>query len=140
MMKLHNLIYSAVAALSLNAGAEAILKPGDNWKVIRFNVNQIEKGSVLDLGSILNHHRPAGKYGFLKAKGEYFEFEKLPGVRQRFFGVNLSENSNIPTKAEATLMAEAIARAGYNSVRFHHFENNSQFLLTSYARACIITK
>ena len=125
MIKLRHLAYCTAAAFAFTGAANTVsLKPDDNWKVIRFNVNQIEKGSVLDLGSILNHHRPAGKYGFLKAKGEYFEFEKLPGVRQRFFGVNLSENSNIPTKAEAPLMAEAIARAGYNSVRFHHFEND----------------
>ena len=125
MIHLRHLACCTAAAFAFTSAANTVsLKPDDNWKVIRFNVNQIEKGSVLDLGSILNHHRPAGKYGFLKAKGEYFEFEKLPGVRQRFFGVNLSENSNIPTKAEAPLMAEAIARAGYNSVRFHHFEND----------------
>ena len=115
---------TALASSCFCAANTTVLKPDDNWKVIRFNVTKIEKGSVLDFGSILNHHRPAGKYGFLKAKGEYFEFEKLPGVRQRFFGVNLSENSNVPTKEEAPHLAEAIARAGYNSVRFHHFEND----------------
>ena len=113
---------TALASSCFCAANTTVLKPDDNWKVIRFNVTKIEKGSVLDFGSILNNHRPAGKYGFLKAKGEYFEFEKLPGVRQRFFGVNLSENSNVPTKEEAPHLAEAIARAGYNSVRFHHFE------------------
>ena len=124
MMKLHNLIYSAAAALCLNAGAETILKPGDDWKPIRFSVTNIKKGSILDFEPVFNHHRPAGKYGFLKARGEHFEFEKLPGVKQRFFGVNISENCNVPTKEEAPRLAEAIARAGYNSVRFHHFEND----------------
>ena len=47
MIKLHNLIYSAAAALCLSAGAETILKPGDNWRPIRFSVTNIKKGSIL---------------------------------------------------------------------------------------------
>ena len=124
MQILRNLICCTVTATSLFCAADTtVLKPGDDWKVIHFNTTKIEKDSVLDFGAVLNHHRPAGKYGFLKSKGEYFEFEKLPGVHQRFFGVNLSENCNVPTKEEAPLLAESIARAGYNSVRIHHFEN-----------------
>ena len=126
MRELHRLLYAAAAFVFTAAATETetVLKPGEEWRPIRFNVTKIQKNSILDFEPVLNHHRPAGKYGFLKAKGEYFEFEKLPGVRQRFFGVNICENCNVPTKEEAPRLAEAIARAGYNSVRFHHYEND----------------
>lgn len=112
------------ATLIFGAAAENyVLKKSDDWHPVRFDVTAIEKDSILDFGKALQHHRPAGKYGFIKVAGDHFEFEKLPGKKQRFFGVNICGTANIPSKRDAEIMAEAIARAGYNSVRFHHFDN-----------------
>ena len=118
-------LWSIIALFSLLTAAAGpyVVREGDDWRKIRFDVTKIREGSILDFGKALNHHRPAGKYGFLKVVGDHFEFEKLPGVKQRFFGVNLSEISNIPPKEDAALLAESIARAGYNSVRFHHYDD-----------------
>ena len=125
-MKFRSLL-AGIALPALFAAASAaepfMLREGNEWRKIRFDVTKIKEGSILDFSKVLNHHRPAGKYGFLKAVGDHFEFEKLPGVKQRFFGVNLSEVSTIPSKEDAPLLAESIARAGYNSVRLHHYDN-----------------
>ena len=123
-MKKHLWTGISVFLLGLAAAAgDYVVREGDDWRPIRFDVTKIEKDSILDFGALLNHHRPAGKYGALKVVGDHFEFEKLPGVKQRFFGVNLSEASNLPSKEDAPRLAEAIARAGYNSVRFHHYDD-----------------
>ena len=118
-------LWSIIALFSLLTAAAGpyVVREGNDWRKIRFDVTKIREGSILDFGKALNHHRPAGKYGFLKVVGDHFEFEKLPGVKQRFFGVNLSEASSIPPKEDAALLAESIARAGYNSVRLHHYDN-----------------
>lgn len=125
-MKFRSLL-AGIALPALFAAASAaepfMLREGNEWRKIRFDVTKIKEGSILDFSKVLNHHRPAGKYGFLKAVGDHFEFEKLPGVKQRFFGVNLSEVSTIPSKEDAPLLAESIARAGYNSVRLHHYDD-----------------
>lgn len=117
------LILPVLLLLFTAAAGPYVTTEGDDWRKIRFDVTKIGEGSILDFSRALNHHRPAGKYGFLKVNGDHFEFEKLPGVKQRFFGVNLSEVSNIPSKEDAPLLAESIARAGYNSVRLHHYDD-----------------
>ncbi len=120
----HWISSSMVFFLLLTASAAPyVVREGEDWKKIHFDVTKIKEDSILDFSKILNHHRPAGKYGYLKVVGEHFEFEKLPGVKQRFFGVNLCQASCIPPKEWAAPLAESIARAGYNSVRLHQFDN-----------------
>ena len=66
---------------------------------------------------------PAGKYGPVVAAGQNFEFEKLPGVTQRFYGVNGCGDANIPNREAARAFARYLAAVGYNAIRFHHHES-----------------
>ena len=43
---------------------------------------------MLDFSGLCSKREIAGAYGRVIAKGPHFEFEKLPGVKQRFYGVN----------------------------------------------------
>ncbi len=67
--------------------------------------------------SFLNH-KPAGKYGFLKVKGENFVFDGNKKIK--FFGVNLSGEQCFPEKEEAEILAKRLAKMGINLVRIHH--------------------
>ena len=95
--------------------------PGEKWTPVK--IQEVSPGSVLDFSR--HADAPAGKYGHVIVKNGRFAFEKAPGKRIRFFGVNLC-NSGDPfmTKDLAELFAKRMARAGYNTVRLHHFENS----------------
>lgn len=83
----------------------------------------IEPGSALDFTAVIPHHAPAGKFGRVVVRGGHFEFEDLPGVPQRFYGVNICDSANLPeTAEEAERIAANLARMGYNAVRIHHHE------------------
>ena len=79
-------------------------------------------GSALDFSRQGWLDAPAGKHGRVVAKGPHFEFERLPGVSQRFYGVNLCSTANFPSRAEADALASRLARLGYNALRIHHHE------------------
>ncbi len=93
-----------------------------DWRVVdtdRF----VEKGSALDFSFLLD--APAGKYGRIKVTPNgHFEFEKLPGKQQRFYGANIAFWANFLSKKEAELIAERLARIGYNAIRLHHFDRD----------------
>lgn len=82
----------------------------------------IVKGSALDFSDIVPRH-VCGAYGRLRAKGGHFEFDKLPGVRQKFFGMNLHSYACYHTPEEAKRLVDLFVRCGYNAVRFHNYEN-----------------
>ena len=83
----------------------------------------IVPGSALDFSTVIPHHTPAGKFGRVVVRGDHFEFENLPGVTQRFYGVNLCGTANMPrTAEEAERFTVQLARMGYNTVRIHHHE------------------
>ena len=84
---------------------------------------EILPGSALDFTKLRGTEAPAGKYGPVVAKGQDFEFEKLPGVPQRFYGVNVCGTANTPTYEEAQRFARHLAAVGYNAIRFHHHES-----------------
>ena len=82
-------------------------------------------GSALAFTGVVPHHAPAGKHGFLRAVGDHVEFEGLPGVPQRFYGVDLCQSACFPeTPEEAERLAERIFRLGYNAVRIHHHDGS----------------
>ena len=98
------------------------LAPGPDWIPLKYDP-WIEAGSALDFTDVLPHHAPAGKFGHVLAVGDHFEFEGLPGVPQRFYGVNLCGTANLPeSREEADRFADNLARIGYNAVRIHHHE------------------
>ena len=105
---------TALSQVSVSAGKE--------W--LPFDVpEEVAEGSVLDFSRMRPTGKPAGKFGRLVARGAHFEFEGLPGVSQRFYGVNLCGTANYPETMEAARkIARTIARVGYNSVRIHHHD------------------
>lgn len=98
-----------------------VVRPSEVW--IPYSMKKdIIAGSVLDLSGQGILDAPAGKYGWLKAVGNHFEFEGRPGVEQRFYGVNISNEVNYPSHEMADSLVARFARMGCNSIRVHHHD------------------
>ncbi len=97
------------------------LEAGKEWVALTYE-KEIVAGSALDFSKIGNVDAPAGKHGWLLAKGPHFEFERRPGVAQRFYGVNFCATANFPSPEQAEQLAERLVRLGYNSIRVHHYD------------------
>ncbi|MBN2643436.1 MAG: hypothetical protein JXR78_17425 [Victivallales bacterium] len=94
--------------------------PGGNWVRLDFD-RQIKKDSPLDFSRIIANDAPAGKYGRVKVADDgTLTFEKAPGRRVRFYGVNLCFSASFMPAEEVEKLAETLVRIGYNSVRIHH--------------------
>lgn len=97
------------------------IQAGPEW--IPFSADlDIDEGSALDFSALGFHDKPAGKYGYTLAKGPHFEFEKRPGVVQRFYGVNMCFSANFVEPEVAKRVAKRLARLGYNAIRIHHHD------------------
>ena len=70
-------------------------------------------GSALDASFLLD--APAGKHGFVAAKGSHLVF--ADGTRARFFGVSLLPPAGFPDRDHADALADRLARSGVNLVR-----------------------
>ena len=77
-----------------------------------YNTHWVDWSSLLDA--------PAGKHGFVQAKGDDFFFEN--GKRAKFWGVNIVAADNFPTKKRAEEVAERLAKMGCNVARMHHMD------------------
>lgn len=98
------------------------VRAGADWIPFRA-AGEIAAGSALDLSAMRPTGKPAGKHGRVVRRGAHFEFEGLPGVPQRFYGVNLCGLANYPeTLDDARRLARNLARVGYNTVRIHHHD------------------
>ncbi len=104
------------------ASGEYVVEAGDDWVPLKA-MNDPVPGSALDFSSVVPHGAPAGKHGWLVVRDGHFEFENLPGVRQRFYGVNFVGDANYPPAKDADRYVANLARIGYNAVRFHHHDN-----------------
>lgn len=109
--------------LNLTYDRHVVLQAGPEWVEI-VNEREIEPGSALDFSVMGFTDAPAGKHGWLKAVGPHFEFEKKPGVPQRFYGVNFCFSACFPSAEQAEILADRILRLGYNSIRIHHHDNS----------------
>lgn len=97
-----------------------VIQPGRDWAAYDHQL-AIGKDSAFDFSFLAD--APAGKHGWLKATpAGHFEFTGRPGVRAKFWGVNLCFTANYLTKEGADTLAERLKRSGYNTVRFHHFD------------------
>ncbi|PVY39145.1 glycoside hydrolase family 5 protein [Victivallis vadensis] len=95
---------------------------GNDWLPLDYD-GTTAKGSPLDFSVFLD--APAGKYGPVTVNGNgHFSFRDAPEKRIRFFGPNLVGNSSYLDKKTADDFVTKIARLGYNTIRFHHFEND----------------
>ncbi|MBP5542699.1 MAG: hypothetical protein ILM98_01380 [Kiritimatiellae bacterium] len=85
--------------------------------------DSIIEGSAIDFSEMRPSGKPAGAFGRVVARGPHFEFEKLPGVQQRFYGANLCFGACYPeTPEQARDIARLLARSGYNAARIHHHD------------------
>jgi hypothetical protein len=75
--------------------------------------------SPVDL-SFLNH-KPAGKFGFVKASGDKLVFEN--GDEVRFWGGNIAAYAIFADKEHIPAQAKRIAQLGYNLMRIHHHDS-----------------
>lgn len=105
-----------------NADAFTVAEANENWIPLNHSL-EIAPGGVFDFSGQGMVDAPAGKHGAIKATtGGRFEFENRPGVPVRFWGVNLVQDANYLTEAQADQLAERLARSGYNTVRIHHYD------------------
>lgn len=110
------------AAISSSAPVE-VSQPGV-WKTIDVSDLYIKPGSALDLSGVAERV-PAGSFGRLVVDESGVPyFEKRPGVPARFFSVQLIPDM-LPSwsKGDIDNYAAAVARQGYNLVRFHFLDN-----------------
>ncbi|RYY74206.1 MAG: carbohydrate-binding protein [Gammaproteobacteria bacterium] len=78
-------------------------------------------GGITQVGALLNH-LPAGKFGSIKVdtNGHFVAGDE----RIRFWGVNITAASTMPSHANAEKIAKRLAKFGVNLVRFHHMDNH----------------
>ncbi|MBS1371532.1 MAG: hypothetical protein HPZ91_16435 [Lentisphaeria bacterium] len=105
------------------ASVESIhyISEGKEWAPMEA-VKPVVKGSILDFSGMLD--APAGKYGWITTdRAGHFTAEKAQGKRFRFFGPNFCFSAQYLDKADAEKLADEMARLGFTSVRFHHYDN-----------------
>ncbi len=92
-----------------------------DWTQLDFDGKTVA-GSPLDFSVFTDS--PAGKYGPVTINPNgHFSFRDAPDKRIRFFGPNLVGSSNYLDKQLADDFVAKAVRLGYNTIRFHHFEN-----------------
>ena len=114
---------SAVGGIAIAFAGPLVVPECGGW-VPMDHRKTIVPGSALDFSKIIPRDAPAGKHGWLRGVGDHAEFEGLPGLPQRLYGVNLCDTACYPETPEgAVKLVERLARLGYNSVRIHHHDN-----------------
>ena len=114
--------FAAEASHPENRGSgPLVIERGERWAPLAI-CREPAPGSALDFSGMGLQDAPAGKHGWLKNVGGHFEFERLPGVEQRFYGANICSAANFPDHATADRLVAALVRRGYNSIRIHHFD------------------
>jgi len=76
--------------------------------------------SLVNLSFLLD--APAGKNGFIQVGNGHLV--KPDGERFRIWGVNFTAAACFPSKQDAPVVAEHLARFGINCVRFHFLDSN----------------
>ncbi|MDP3818621.1 MAG: cellulase family glycosylhydrolase [Methylotenera sp.] len=81
------------------------------------------KTSPVDLSFLNEPERPAGKRGFVKAKGDQLIYED--GTVAKFWGTNISAYALFNTSKEnVKLQARRLSELGFNLVRLHHHDSS----------------
>ena len=92
------------------------------WVPVK-DTTAVKAGSALDFTAAGWIDAPAGKHGRVVRVGDHFEFAGKPGVKQRFYGVNLCFGANYMGAADAEELCTRLSRLGYNALRIHHYES-----------------
>ena len=74
----------------------------------------------VDISFVFADERPAGKHGFVRADGEDLRFED--GTLAKFWGVNFNGGACFPSHEYSHQVAQRLAQAGCNIVRFHQLD------------------
>ena len=74
----------------------------------------------VDISFVFADEKPAGKRGFIRADGDDLRFED--GTVGKFWGVNFNGGACFPSKEYAPKVAQRLAQAGCNIVRFHQLD------------------
>jgi hypothetical protein len=102
--------------------APVTIATDDTWRPFDYNLD-INAGSVFDFSAL--NDAPAGKYGpVIVTPSGHFEFKNRPGVRVKFWGVNICTQALYMDKASDDAIAQRLRRSGYNVVRIHHFDRD----------------
>ena len=117
-----SLVATAGAPLAVRLAEPYVVRPGKDWTPIDYR-RDIEPFSALDFSHMGFADAPAGRHGWLRNVGGHFEFERLPGRPQRFYGLNLCGTANFPDHALADTLVARFRRLGYNALRMHHHDN-----------------
>lgn len=118
-----DLTLSCAVPVVLDPSDGLVISSGSNWRPTA-PVVQTAPGSALDFSQLRGTDAPAGAHGRVVRCGDHFEFAGLPGVKQRFYGVNICYGANVPSEAKAAEIAADLARIGYNALRIHHYETD----------------
>ncbi len=110
----------AETTASATNAPRTIVSVGPEWAELP-PFKGIRAGTALDFSSMLD--APAGKYGFARNVGGHIEFERLPGMPQRFYGANLCYAVNYLEGDDLRHLVDEFARMGYNIVRLHHYDH-----------------
>ena len=105
-------------ALYFDDGGKGVINM-DNWLPLESISNKITDGSALDVSSFLD--KPAGKKGSIKVSEDKFVFEN--GEVAKLWGTNLVGKACFPEKEQAGMIANLMAKCGFNIVRMSDFEN-----------------
>ncbi len=74
----------------------------------------------IDISFVFENEKPAGKHGFCQVDGDKFRFED--GTPVKFWGVIFNGACCFPDHAYAEKVAQRLAQAGCNVVRFHQLD------------------
>lgn len=114
---------ATVGGMLASRDGMTVITAGDEWLPMRAELD-IEPGSALDFSGMGFTDAPAGKHGHLTVSPTGgFAFENLPGVRQRFYGINLCFGAHYLSRAETDRLTDRLVRLGYNTLRIHHHES-----------------
>lgn len=102
------------------AGAFEIVA-GPDWLPLDVR-KEVVRGSAADFSHLPFRDAPAGKHGWLRNEGGHFAFASRPDRPQRFWGVNLCGPITCPQPDDADRLLDRFEKAGYNSIRIHHYE------------------
>lgn len=114
--------FSSPEGIKMDKQEPWAISQNEQWLRLK-NCKDILKDSALDFTALGLVSAPAGKYGWLRSVGGHFEFAALPGVAQRFYGVNLCFTACYPEHKDADMLIERLVRCGYNTLRIHHHDD-----------------
>jgi len=104
--------------VALLVGASALAARGaDEWPAFTMDWRAGVE-SPADVSFLLS--APAGKDGFITVKDGHFV--RPDGSRLRIWGINATGAAGLPDKANAPVIAAALARRGINCIRFHFLD------------------